>query len=121
MNGLHVPLIGTHYFVVVVVEIQVLVQNSKVDFAGYSVPHPAEPVVHVRVQTNEPTTAIQALQESCETLYKQCEFVLSKIEAKLPEISEDRAQLEEKIRAMQAEEDEGVEEEHGGESDGMEE
>jgi DNA-directed RNA polymerase I and III subunit RPAC2 len=84
----------------------VMLQNSKVEFAGYSVPHPSEPIVHVRVQTHEPTTAIQALQESCETLHKQCDFVLSKIEAELPEIKEDREQLEAKLQEMQEGEDE---------------
>jgi DNA-directed RNA polymerase I and III subunit RPAC2 len=29
----------------------VLIQNQKIAFAGYSVPHPSEPVVHLRVQT----------------------------------------------------------------------
>ena len=29
----------------------VLIQNQKVAFAGYSVPHPSEPIVHLRVQT----------------------------------------------------------------------
>mmetsp|Transcript_13048 Transcript_13048/g.21016 ORF Transcript_13048/g.21016 Transcript_13048/m.21016 type:complete len:142 (-) Transcript_13048:54-479(-) len=90
----------------------ILLQNSKVEFAGYSVPHPAEPVVHVRVQTHGPTTAIQALQESCETLYKQCDLVLSKLEEKLPEVKSDRKELEEKLQAIQDDEDvdEGVDE-----------
>jgi DNA-directed RNA polymerase I and III subunit RPAC2 len=83
----------------------VLLQNSKVEFAGYSVPHPAEPVVHVRVQTKEQTTATEALLEACETLYKQCDFVISRIEAKLPEITKDRAEIEEKLRSMQEEEE----------------
>jgi len=30
----------------------VLIQNQKVAFAGYSVPHPSEPIVHLRVQTS---------------------------------------------------------------------
>lgn len=30
----------------------VLVRTPKVDFAGYSVPHPAENKLHIRVQTN---------------------------------------------------------------------
>ncbi|KAG7368268.1 DNA-directed RNA polymerase, RBP11-like dimerization domain containing protein [Nitzschia inconspicua] len=94
----------------------ILLQNSKVEFAGYSVPHPAEPVVHLRVQTHEPTTALQALQESCETLFNQCEIVLSKIEEKLPEIKDDRLQLEAKLQEMQ--EDGG---ELGDEDDAMEE
>jgi DNA-directed RNA polymerase I and III subunit RPAC2 len=82
----------------------VLVQNAKVDFAGYSVPHPAEPIVHIRVQAHEPTTAVQALQESCETLNKQCEIVLEKLEQKLPEVREDKIQIEEKIAQMTEEE-----------------
>jgi DNA-directed RNA polymerase I and III subunit RPAC2 len=84
----------------------ILLQNSKVEFAGYSVPHPSEPVVHVRVQTHGPTTAIQALQESCETLYKQCDFVLSKLEEKLPEIKTDKVQLDEKLASMMQEDGE---------------
>ncbi|KAL3762768.1 hypothetical protein ACHAW5_000204 [Stephanodiscus triporus] len=30
----------------------VLINDARVDFAGYCVPHPSEPVVHVRVQSN---------------------------------------------------------------------
>jgi DNA-directed RNA polymerases I and III subunit RPAC2 len=81
----------------------VLLQNSQVEFAGYSVPHPAEPVVHIRVQTHEPTTAIQALQESCQTLSHQCDMVLAKLEEKLPETKDDREQVDAKLQAMQEE------------------
>ena len=75
----------------------VLIHNSKVGFAGYSVPHPSEPVVHIRVQANAPTTAMQALREACETLHKQCSIVLEKLEEKLPEIKDDKQQFEEKV------------------------
>jgi len=84
----------------------IMIQNSKVEFVGYSVPHPSEPIVQIRVQTKEPTTAIQALQESCETLYDQCEYVLSKLEAKLPEVAEDSKELQLKLAEMLEEEDE---------------
>jgi DNA-directed RNA polymerase I and III subunit RPAC2 len=30
----------------------VLMNDTRVNFAGYCVPHPSEPVVHIRVQTN---------------------------------------------------------------------
>ena len=30
----------------------VLINDARVDFAGYCVPHPSEPVVHIRVQSN---------------------------------------------------------------------
>jgi len=84
----------------------IMIQNSKVEFVGYSVPHPSEPIVQIRVQTKEPTTAIQALQESCETLYDQCEYVLSKLEANLPEVAEDSKELQLKLAEMLEEEDE---------------
>jgi len=83
-----------------------MIQNSKVEFAGYSVPHPSEPIVQIRVQTKEPTTAIQALQESCETLYDQCEYVLAQLEDKLPEVTEDSKELHLKLAEMLEEEDE---------------
>jgi DNA-directed RNA polymerases I and III subunit RPAC2 len=75
----------------------VLINNAKVEFAGYSVPHPSEPVVQIRVQTVDPsTTAVQALQEACETLDKQCEFVLQKLAEACPVIAKDDQDLREK-------------------------
>lgn len=82
----------------------VLVQNAKVGFSGYSVPHPSEPIVHIRVQANAPSTAIQVLQEACETLYSQCDIVLEKLEQKLPEVKEDKEQLDKKLEEMLQEE-----------------
>lgn len=79
----------------------VLINNAKVDFAGYSVPHPADPVVQIRVQAVAPTTAVQALQESCETLHKQCEYVLQKLEEKLPEARKDKEELEAKLKQIE--------------------
>ena len=96
-----------------------MIQNSKVEFCGYSVPHPSEPIVHVRVQTKEPTTAIQALQESCETLYDQCDYVLSQLEAKLPEVTADSKTLQLKLAEMLEEEDD--DEDEGAEEVPMEE
>jgi DNA-directed RNA polymerase I and III subunit RPAC2 len=99
----------------------VLIQNSKVGFAGYSVPHPADPVVNIRVQANEPTTAVQALQESCETLYEQCDIVLQKLEEILPEVKEDKIQIDAKIQQMMQEElDEEMEEEGAMDEDDIE-
>ena len=85
---------------------QILIQNQKVEFAGYSVPHPSEPIVHIRVQTHDPTTAVQALQESCETLHEQCEYVLQQLESKLPEVREDSDALQKKMEEMLEEDDE---------------
>ena len=89
----------------------VLVQNAKVAFAGYSVPHPSEPVVHIRVQANEPTTAVSALQEACITLSKQCDMVLEKLEERLPEVKQDKIDIDAKLEKMVQEEVEGADEE----------
>lgn len=87
----------------------IMIQNSKVEFAGYSVPHPSEPIVHIRVQTKEPTTAVKALEEACETLYDQCDYVLSKLESVLPEVVEDSTQLQSKLAGMLEDEEEDAE------------
>lgn len=91
----------------------VLMNNSKVSFAGYSVPHPSEPIVHIRVQTAESLkrrdgtnmdtgsdedgrmTAIDALKEACQTLSDQCDIVLDRLEEALPEVRQDRLRMEE--------------------------
>ena len=87
----------------------VLINDARVDFAGYCVPHPSEPVVHVRVQTNvnsrphdeeeekdgqQPLSAIEALKDACTTLSDQCDLVLAKLEEALPEVKEDRERME---------------------------
>lgn len=93
----------------------VLMQNQKVEFAGYSVPHPSEPVVHIRVQTAKNSNrdnsgvglddgedgedssklpAIDVLKEACATLVGQCDIVLDKLEELLPEVRQDRIDLE---------------------------
>jgi len=98
----------------------VLMNNSNVSFAGYSVPHPSEPIVHIRVQTAENSkrressdmdaddggrmTAIDALKEACQTLSDQCDIVLDQLEEALPEVREDRLKMEE-IAATEGYED----------------
>ena len=106
-----------------------MISDARIDFAGYCVPHPSEPVVHLRVQTNkdakratssgeeemiegegdEPLTAIEALKEACATLSNQCDLVLEKLEGAAPEVKEDRERMERLVEEdrMNGEEDEG--------------
>jgi DNA-directed RNA polymerase I and III subunit RPAC2 len=91
----------------------VLINDARVDFCGYCVPHPSEPVVHVRVQCRinnnnsgsssssmdpddpaESLTAIEALKEACQTLSDQCDLVLDKLEEVAPEVVADRIRME---------------------------
>lgn len=112
----------------------VLMNDARVDFAGYCVPHPSEPIVHLRIQSNintkeqlqqQPLTAIEALKEACATLASQCDLVLEKLIDAAPEVKEDcermeRIREEEEQRIDEEEEekdydDNGEEDEEGGE------
>jgi len=76
----------------------ILMQDERVSFAGYSVPHPSEPIVHIRVQTKVSSgcPAVEAFKDSLQTLHSQCDLVLEKLEEVLPEVREDRL-LSEKL------------------------
>jgi DNA-directed RNA polymerase I and III subunit RPAC2 len=71
-----------------------LASDANVTFAGYSVPHPSEPVVHIRVQTTPQTTAIDAFTTSCSTVKEQCDILLEQLESKLPYVKDDRIRME---------------------------
>jgi DNA-directed RNA polymerase I and III subunit RPAC2 len=75
--------------------------TSNVEFAGYSVPHPSEPVVQIRVQTipkpQGRKLAVRSLQDACNTLSEQCQHVIDRLEAILPEAKEDRLRNEERL------------------------
>ena len=109
----------------------VLINDARVDFAGYCVPHPSEPVVHIRVQSRtgadsrrddadddvgeSPLTAIQALKEACATLSSQCDLVLGQLEEAAPEVKVDRERMdrlaeEDRIEEEDEEVDERMEE-----------
>jgi DNA-directed RNA polymerase I and III subunit RPAC2 len=78
----------------------VLIRNKAVGFSGYSVPHPSEPVVQLRVQTvpprsnEEAPSAAETLKGACKTLSDQCDIVLERLEDLFPEAREDRLRLE---------------------------
>eukprot|EP00879_Flechtneria_rotunda_P008803 GHRR01009221.1.p3 GENE.GHRR01009221.1~~GHRR01009221.1.p3 ORF type:complete len:109 (+),score=25.96 GHRR01009221.1:1331-1657(+) len=50
-------------------------KNPQVTFCGYSIPHPTEDVVNIRVQTTGEITAAQALTNACEECIKVCSHV----------------------------------------------
>jgi DNA-directed RNA polymerases I and III subunit RPAC2 len=83
----------------------ILIRDRSVDFAGYSVPHPAEPVVHLRIQTTKNTTAKAALKQACQTLSTQCSIVVERLEVLIPQVQEDRLHIE-KILEEELREDE---------------
>jgi len=105
----------------------ILMQNRNVSFAGYSVPHPMDPFINVRVQTVAPRNegevqvkATDALSDACRTLSTQCDFILSKVEEIMPEVQEDRlviGKVADELRKMKMEEDEDDEEDDDDDDD----
>ena len=110
----------------------VLMNDARIDFAGYCVPHPSEPIVHLRIQSNtntterQPLTAIEALKEACATLASQCDVVLEKLIDAAPEVKEDcermeRIREEEELRINDDDEEEDDDDNDGEDEEGEEE
>ncbi|CAG8701211.1 11531_t:CDS:2 [Acaulospora morrowiae] len=49
--------------------------NPEVEYCGYSIPHPSEDKLNIRVQTTENTTAIEALRKGLEDLKTICDHI----------------------------------------------
>jgi len=64
-----------------------LMKNPDVALAGYSVPHPSDPVMHLRVQTKPGVTAVSALQKALKDLQAVCDHVGETMEAEVSEYS----------------------------------
>ena len=45
-----------------------LSRNPSIEFAGYAIPHPSEPHLNIRVQTNGTKLAVDAFNESLDNL-----------------------------------------------------
>jgi DNA-directed RNA polymerase I and III subunit RPAC2 len=60
-----------------------IMKNPEVDFCGYSAPHPAEHKIHLRIQTTDKTTAVDALRQGLKDLIELCSHVYNEFETKL--------------------------------------
>ncbi|KAJ1939396.1 RNA polymerase subunit AC19 [Linderina macrospora] len=52
-----------------------IMQNSQVDFCGYSIPHPSETKMNVRIQTTDKTDAAQAMEKGMDDLKSVSQFI----------------------------------------------
>ncbi|TVY41935.1 DNA-directed RNA polymerases I and III subunit [Lachnellula subtilissima] len=60
----------------------IIMKNPKVEFCGYSIPHPSEDLMNIRIQTWE-GTAVEALEKGLDDLSDLCDVVEEKfIEAR---------------------------------------
>ncbi|CDM37518.1 hypothetical protein DTO013E5_7684 [Penicillium roqueforti] len=58
-----------------------IMKNPAVEFCGYTIPHPSDPKMNVRIQTNDTTTALEALEKGFNDLMDLCDVVTEKFTA----------------------------------------
>lgn len=61
----------------------IIMKNPEVEFCGYSIPHPSENLLNVRIQTYGEITAVEALQKGLKDLMDLCDVVESKFTEKI--------------------------------------
>ncbi|EAW15769.1 DNA-directed RNA polymerase core subunit RPC19 [Aspergillus fischeri NRRL 181] len=55
-----------------------IMKNPEVEFCGYTIPHPSETKMNLRIQTYDSTTAVEALEKGLEALMDLCDVVTDK-------------------------------------------
>ncbi|KAN0103129.1 DNA-directed RNA polymerase I and III [Hyaloscypha variabilis] len=58
----------------------IIMKNPDVEFCGYSIPHPSEELMNIRIQTYEGTTAVDALEKGFSDLMDLCDVVSEKFQ-----------------------------------------
>ncbi|GAD91462.1 hypothetical protein AN6558.2 [Paecilomyces variotii No. 5] len=56
----------------------VIMKNPSVEFCGYTIPHPSEAKMNIRIQTYDSTTAVEALEKGLDDLMDLCDVVTDK-------------------------------------------
>jgi len=67
----------------------IIMKNPDVEFCGYSIPHPSEPLMNIRIQTYE-GRAIEALEKGFNDLMDLCDIVADKFTAAREEFTATR-------------------------------
>ncbi|KAJ5203973.1 DNA-directed RNA polymerase I and III subunit [Penicillium cinerascens] len=58
-----------------------IMKNPAVEFCGYTIPHPSDAKMHLRIQTTDSTTALEALEKGFNDLMDLCDVVTEKFTA----------------------------------------
>lgn len=64
----------------------IIMKNPQVEFAGYSIPHPSENLLNLRIQTYGEITAVEALQKGLSDLMDLCDVVEEKFTDKIKQL-----------------------------------
>ncbi|KAJ2451130.1 RNA polymerase subunit AC19 [Coemansia sp. RSA 2336] len=62
-----------------------VMQNPQVDFCGYSIPHPSEAKMNIRIQTVDQVTAVDALDKGIDDLKSISQFIKAKFQQRVQE------------------------------------
>jgi len=60
--------------------------SPQVTYCGYTIPHPSENKIHLRIQTDDSITAVQALEQGLDDLKEMCTVVLDKFQLEVKRI-----------------------------------
>ncbi|KAJ5107655.1 hypothetical protein N7456_004330 [Penicillium angulare] len=66
-----------------------IMKNPAVEFCGYTIPHPSDAKMHLRIQTIETTTALEALEKGFSDLMDLCDVVTEKFTASRDQFNEE--------------------------------
>lgn len=61
----------------------IIMKNPEVEFCGYSIPHPSEAKLNIRIQTYGKVTAVEAFHKGLDDLADLCTEVQSKFSEKI--------------------------------------
>ncbi|ONH68609.1 DNA-directed RNA polymerases I and III subunit RPAC2 [Cyberlindnera fabianii] len=61
----------------------IIMKNPEVEFCGYSIPHPSEAKLNIRIQTYGNITAVEALHKGLDDLAELCSHIEDKFTEKI--------------------------------------
>ncbi|AAS53154.2 AFL220Cp [Eremothecium gossypii ATCC 10895] len=64
----------------------IIMKNPEVEFCGYSIPHPSENFLNIRIQTYGKVTAVDALHKGLQDLMDMCDVVEDKFTQRIREL-----------------------------------
>jgi len=59
----------------------VIMKNPQVEFCAYTIPHPSEPKMNLRIQTYDSTDVFEVLEKGLDDLKDLCDVVMEKFTA----------------------------------------
>ncbi|SCU82919.1 LADA_0C08680g1_1 [Lachancea dasiensis] len=64
----------------------IIMKNPDVEFCGYSIPHPSENLLNIRIQTYGDSTAVEVLHKGLQDLMDLCDAVEDKFTQRIREM-----------------------------------